>query len=54
MTNGCASLELPLVLEQRANLDGNETDDRMHSSNPDSPDIFDRPAGSENKGFYCK
>jgi hypothetical protein len=54
LTNGCASLELPLVLEQRANLDGNETDDRMHSSNPGSPDIFGRPAGSENTGFYCK
>jgi hypothetical protein len=45
---------LPLVLEQRANLDGNETDDRMHFSNPVSPDIFGCPAGSKNTGFYCE
>jgi hypothetical protein len=48
------SLELQLVLEQRTNLDGNTTDDRMNSTNPGGTDIFGRAASTENKGFYCK
>jgi hypothetical protein len=48
------NLELQIVLEQRTNLDGNTTDDRMNSTNPGGTDIFGRAASTENKGFYCK
>src|ERR687888_1824855 len=48
------STEVQIVLEQRTNLDGNTTDDRMNSSNPGGTDIFGRPTSTENKGFYCK
>jgi hypothetical protein len=47
------NLELQLVLEQRTNLDGNTTDDRMNSTNPGGTDIFGRAASTENKGFFC-
>src|SRR5919197_4955399 len=47
------NLELQIVLEQRTNLDGNTTDDRMNSTNPGGTDIFGRAASTENKGFFC-
>src|SRR5262245_4320093 len=47
------STEVQLVLEQRTNLDGNTTDDRMNSTNPGGTDIFGRAASTENKGFFC-
>src|ERR671930_2354566 len=47
------STEVQLVLEQRTNLDGNTTDDRMNSNNPGGTDIFGRAASTENKGFFC-
>src|SRR5215813_9433029 len=45
--------EVQIVMEQRTNLDGNTTDDRMNSTNPDGTDVFGRPPGTENKGFFC-
>src|SRR5919197_561823 len=48
------STELQLVLEQRTNLDGNTSDDRMNSNNPGGTDIFGRAASTENKGFSCR
>src|SRR5499427_10511439 len=45
--------EVQLVLEQRTNLDGNTTDDRMNSTNPGNTDVFGRAASTENKGFSC-
>src|SRR5712691_10151565 len=47
------STEVQLVLEQRTNLDGNTTDDRMNSTNPGGTDIFGRVTTTENKGFFC-
>jgi len=47
------STEVQIVMEQRTNLDGNTTDDRMNSSNPGGTDIFGRAASTENKGFRC-
>src|SRR6266699_3140628 len=47
------STEVQLVLEQRTNLDGNTSDDRMNSTNPGGTDIFGRAASTENKGFFC-
>src|SRR5712691_4846507 len=47
------STEVQLVLEQRTNLDGNTTDDRMNSNNPGGTDIFGRAASTENKGYFC-
>jgi hypothetical protein len=47
------STEVQLVLEQRTNLDGNTTDDRLNSTNPGGTDIFGRTASTENKGFFC-
>src|SRR5436309_11324098 len=48
------STEVQLVLEQRTNLDGNTSDDRMNSTNPGGTDIFGRAASTENKGFSCR
>jgi len=48
------STEVQLVLEQRTNLDGNTTDDRMNSTNPGGTDVFGRAASTENKGFSCR
>jgi hypothetical protein len=48
------STELQIVLEQRTQLDGNTSDDRMNSTNPGGTDIFGRGTSTENKGFYCK
>jgi hypothetical protein len=48
------STEVQIVLEQRTNLDGNTTDDRMNSNNPGGTDIFGRAASTENKGFSCR
>src|SRR5262252_5979529 len=48
------STEVQIVLEQRTNLDGNTTDDRMNSTNPGGTDVFGRAASTENKGFFCK
>jgi hypothetical protein len=45
--------EVQIVMEQRTNLDGNTTDDRMNSTNPGGTDIFGRAASTENKGFRC-
>src|SRR5215471_13182010 len=47
------STEVQIVLEQRTNLDGNTSDDRMNSTNPGGTDIFGRAASTENKGFFC-
>jgi hypothetical protein len=47
------STEVQLVLQQRAKLDGNITDDRFNSTNPGGTDIFGRAASTENKGFFC-
>src|SRR5215471_15365441 len=45
--------EVQLVLEQRVNLDGNTTDDRMNMASPGGTDVFGRAATTENKGFFC-
>ena len=47
------STEVQIVMEQRTNLDGNTTDDRMNSTNPGGTDVFGRAASTENKGFFC-
>src|SRR5712691_10320174 len=47
------STEVQIVMEQRTNLDGNTTDDRMNSNNPGGTDIFGRAASTENKGYFC-
>jgi hypothetical protein len=48
------STEVQIVMEQRTNLDGNTTDDRMNSTNPGGTDIFGRAASTENKGYSCR
>src|SRR5215468_10699667 len=48
------STEVQIVLEQRTNLDGNTSDDRMNSTNPGGTDIFGRAATTENKGYSCR
>src|SRR5437764_8053472 len=48
------STEVQIVLEQRTQLDGNTTDDRLNSTNPGGTDVFGRAASTENKGFFCK
>src|SRR5215470_6259826 len=45
--------EVQIVLEQRTNLDGNTTDDRLNSNNPGGTDVFGRAASTENKAFFC-
>src|SRR5215470_1799883 len=45
--------EVQIVMEQRTNLDGNTTDDRLNSNNPGGTDVFGRAASTENKGFFC-
>src|SRR5215467_14167307 len=45
--------EVQIVLEQRTNLDGNTSDDRLNSNNPGNTDVFGRVASTENKGFFC-
>src|SRR5438132_5456961 len=48
------STEVQIVLEQRTNLDGNTSDDRMNSNNPGGTDIFGRATTTENKGYSCR
>src|SRR5262252_6799220 len=45
--------EVQIVMEQRTNLDGNTTDDRLNSNNPGGTDVFGRGATTENKAFFC-
>jgi hypothetical protein len=46
--------EVQIVLEQRTNLDGNQSDDRFNSTNPGGTDIFGRATSTENKGYSCR
>src|SRR5919198_1317348 len=48
------STEVQIVLEQRTNLDGNNSDDRMNSANPGGTDIFGRGTSTKNKGYSCR
>jgi len=48
------STELQLVLEQRANLDGNTTDDRFNSTNPGGTDIFGPRCEHRKQGLFLQ
>src|SRR5215470_14173497 len=45
--------EVQIVMEQRTQLDGATTDDRLNSTNPGGTDVFGRGATTENKAFFC-
>jgi hypothetical protein len=48
------NLELYLLFEHRAFVDGNLIDDRANSTNPGGTDAFGRAAGTENSGFHTE
>src|SRR5215510_16519418 len=48
------NLQLYLLFEHRAFVDGNLIDDRANSTNPGGTDVFGRAAGTENSGFHTE
>ena len=48
------NLEIYLLFEHRAFVDGNLIDDRANSTNPGGTDVFGRAATGENPGFHTE
>ncbi len=48
------NLEIYLLFEHRAFVDGNLIDDRANSTNPGGTDVFGRAAATENSGFHTE